>query len=93
MRSVRSECLDRLLILNQQHLERILCVFQIITAGTGHIERWVSCHLTHGARRLHRRRHLSTLAFCAGIILAVSCTSTLWRRDQVFAPYTRWMVA
>ena len=27
MRTVRSECLDWLLILNQQHLERVLAVF------------------------------------------------------------------
>ena len=27
MRTVRSECLDRLLILNNQHLERVLDVF------------------------------------------------------------------
>jgi hypothetical protein len=45
VRTVRTDCLDLLLILNQQHLERILEVFIDHYNGTGHIER---------CRRRHR---------------------------------------
>jgi hypothetical protein len=88
VRTVRAECRDRLLILNQPHLSGSSVSSWTITTGTGHIERCGSRHLTHGVRRLHRRQHPSTLGFCAGIVLAVSFTSTVWRRDKVFAPYT-----
>lgn len=41
---VRAECLDWLLIVNQQHLERILAVFVDHYTGTGPLERCRLCH-------------------------------------------------
>jgi hypothetical protein len=35
-----------------------------------------------------RHRHPRTLGFCAGIVWAASSTSTPWRRNKIFAPYT-----
>jgi hypothetical protein len=57
------------------------------TTGTDHIERCLSCHLRQSARRSRRHRSWATLGFCAGIVSAVSFTSTPWQRDKVFAPY------
>jgi hypothetical protein len=42
VRTVRSECLDWLLILNQQTFERVLDVFVTHTTDTGPIEHWLS---------------------------------------------------
>jgi len=39
VRTVRSECFDWLLILNQRHLEQVLRRSAIITTGTGHVAR------------------------------------------------------
>jgi putative transposase len=39
VRTARSECFDRLMILNQQHLERTVAVFVDHTTGTGPTER------------------------------------------------------
>ena len=55
VRTVRSECLDWLLILNQQHLERILEVFVTTTTDTGHIEHCLSRHPSQDVRRSRRR--------------------------------------
>ena len=54
--SAGRECLDRLLILNQQHLERILTCSSITTTGTGHIERCRSRQLSQ-AGQLRWSRH------------------------------------
>src|SRR5438067_1756672 len=82
--TVHSECFDRLLTLNQQHLERVLQAFIEHTTGTGHIARYPSRHLRHGSR-LQCPRHQGTLAFCAEIVSVVLLfTSTCARREQGF---------
>ena len=75
VRTVRAECLDWLLVLNQPHLERIPEVF------VDHYNR----HRPHRALRWrhlrrdaqwHRRGHSVMLVFCTVIGSAVSYTST-----------------
>jgi hypothetical protein len=83
VRTVRSECFDWLLILNQQHLERVLQALVDHYTGTGHTARCPSRHLRHGGR-LQRPRHQVTLAFCAEIVSVLSFTSTCARREQGF---------
>ena len=35
VRTLRADCLDRILILGRRHLEQFLCVYRGITTGTG----------------------------------------------------------
>jgi hypothetical protein len=86
VRTVRAECLDWLLILNQLHVARILAGTSISTTGIGHIERCPLCHLRQGGR-LQRCRRPLMLVFCAVIVSVVSFTSTSWPRNAVSAAY------
>jgi hypothetical protein len=87
VRTVRSECLDWLLILNDQHLARVLDVF--VEHYNGH--------------RPHRALALTPpcptrppvapatkwgeLVSCVAIVSVVWFTDTSWRRDRVSEPY------
>ena len=82
VRTVRSECLDWMLILNQQHLERVLDVFVTITTSTGLIE-----HCLSHRRSPDAHRQPANFVFTVAIVSVVWFTSTSWRRDRVFAPY------
>jgi transposase InsO family protein len=88
VRTVRTECLDRLLVLDQPHLERILGVF--VDHYNGRRPHRALCLAPPDPRRpaVASASPPSTLGFCAGIVSAVSFTSTPWRRNTVFAPYT-----
>jgi hypothetical protein len=87
VRTVRSECLDWLLIFDQPHLERILAVFADHYNG----------HRPHRALQLtppdRRRPSIAPTAMCGAtpvhrrIVSVVSFTSTAWRPDEVSAPY------
>jgi len=87
VRTVRSECLDRLLILNDQHLERVLDVF---------VEHY-NGHRPHRALALTPPRPTRPLVAPAtewarpvssvAIVSVVGFMSTIWRRDQFSAPY------
>jgi transposase InsO family protein len=61
VRTVRTECLDWLLVLSAQHLERILEVSWITTIGTGRIERCRS-RCMRASLRWNRLRHSVTVA-------------------------------
>jgi putative transposase len=89
VRTARSECFDRLLILHQQHLERILHVF------VDHYNR----HRPHRALSLappepNRSltgplrwcRHAAIRIFCAAIVSAVSFTSMCQPPERVSHP-------
>jgi hypothetical protein len=88
VRTVRSECLDWLLILNQQHLEGVLAVFVDHYDG----------HRPHRAlalappqptlRRSRRRRSGARFVSNVGIVSVVWFASTSWRRNQLSAPYS-----
>ena len=69
VRTVRSECLDWLLILNHQHLERVLDVFVTHYNGTGPIERWPSRRPSPTRHRSRRRR--ARLVFSVAIVSVV----------------------
>ena len=85
--TVRSECLDWLLIVDQQHLERVLTVF------ADHYNR----HRPHralrlnppneGARRSRQRPRVARLLSSVVIASVVSFTSTPGWPDEVSAPY------
>jgi putative transposase len=48
VRTIRADCLDRILILGRRHLEHVLRVTAVITTNTGHIAPWRCCLLTVG---------------------------------------------
>jgi hypothetical protein len=57
VRTVRSECLDWLLILDQRHLERVLTTFIDIIMSTVRTERWPSVlRSRHGSQRCRHQR-------------------------------------
>jgi transposase InsO family protein len=75
VRTARSECFDRLLILNRPHLERILDVF--VDHYNGHRpHRALSLTPRRHDGLLQQRRHAVMVVFCAVIVSAVSFTST-----------------
>jgi hypothetical protein len=87
--TVRSECLDWLLILNDQRLEQVLDVFVEHYNGHRLIERWSSIHPpTRHADRCRRRLSGARLVSGVATVSVVWFTSTSWRRDHVSAPYT-----
>jgi transposase InsO family protein len=87
VRTVRTECLDWLLILNQQHLERVLGVFADHYNGQGLIVRWTLRRRAKCGRDACERPTPEELV-SSGVIASVDCsTSTTWLRD-VSAPYT-----
>ena len=52
VRTIRTECLDWLLILNRRHLERVVTVsVWITTTPRGHTGRWNSSRLSHRGLR------------------------------------------
>src|SRR5262249_18995753 len=86
VRTARSECFDRLLILNHQHLERILEVF--VDHDNGHRPhrslslappepRWTAASVSTGDARILRRDRLG------GVI-----REYIRRRDEVFGPHS-----
>jgi len=88
VRTVRSECLDWLLILSDQHLQRVLDVF---------VEHY-NGHRPHRALALTppcpARSPVTPLAEwgrgscpASRIVSVVWFTSTSWRRDQILEPY------
>jgi putative transposase len=83
VRTARSECFDRLLILNQPHLERILEAF-VDHYNRHRPHRALSLAPPEPRPRLQRCRHPVTLVFCAVIVSAVSFTSTSWPRKLGF---------
>jgi len=87
VRTVRSECLDRLLILTTSILSGSFTSSRSITTATGRIERWPSRRPARHVRRCHHRRggarHVSIVAIVSG----VWSTSMSWRRDQICEPY------
>ena len=87
VRTVRSECLDWLLILNDQHLERVLDVF--VEHYNGHRpHRALALTPPRPTRpRWRRRRRGARLVSSVAIVSVVWFTSTSWRRDDVSAPY------
>ena len=87
VRTVRSECLDWLLILNDQHLSGSSTSSWSTTTATGHTERWPSRRPIRHARPSGRRRRAARLVSSVAIVSVVWFTSTSWRRDQVSAPY------
>jgi hypothetical protein len=89
VRTVRSECLDWLLILNDQHLERVLDVF--VEHYNGHRPHRALA-LTPPARHIRRccrRRSGARLVSSFAIVSVVWFTSTSLRRDQICEPYTQ----
>jgi hypothetical protein len=76
VRTVRTECLDWLLVLNQQHLDHAIAAF-------------VDHYNTHRPHRGLERQRLVRFkfAFSVEIVSADSCTNTLSRRDELFAPF------
>ena len=85
VRTVRSECLDWLLVLNHAHLERVLEVG--VTHDNEHrpIEHCLSHHPSHDVHRSRRRP--ARFVFTVATVSVVWFTSTSWRRNQVLAPY------
>jgi putative transposase len=87
VRTVRTECLDWILILNERHLERVLAVFM----------NHYNVHRPHRALALTPPNPtrpaiapgvLPDALESTGAIISVAWfASTCWRRDQVFAPY------
>jgi hypothetical protein len=87
VRTARSDSLDWLLILNQQHLERIVRVF--VDHDNGHRpHRALSLAPLRRGAQLHRRRHSVTLVFCAAIVWVCRSRVRLGRVTRLFAPYT-----
>ena len=81
VRTIRSECLDWLLILNELHLERVLDVF--VQHYNGHRPHRALA-LTPPAQPARRRRQQRTGAriACSGAIVSVAwSTSTSWQRQ------------
>ena len=81
VRTVRSECLDWLLILNPQHLEHILAVFA--DHDNGHRPHR-ALGLTRHDRRSRRRPRGERLVSRAAIVSVVWFTSTCGRRKPGF---------
>jgi putative transposase len=55
-RTVRADCLDRILILGRRHLEHVLCVYyRHYNESTGRTARFVSCHQTAATQRRSTR--------------------------------------
>ena len=86
VRTVCRECLDWLLVLNQQHLERIVAVF-VDHYNPHQPHRALSLVPPSQGGLLQRCRHPVMLVFCGVIASAVSFTSTSWPRNAVSAPY------
>jgi transposase InsO family protein len=89
VRTVRSECLDWLLILNNQHLERVLAVF--LEHYNGHRpHRALALTPPRPTRpRWRRRWSRARLVSSVAIVSVGWFTSTSWRRDQICEPYRR----
>lgn len=85
MRTVRSECLDWLLILNQEHLERVLDVF--VAHYNGHRPHRALALTPPNPTRSQSCRRRVRLVSSVAIVSVAWFTSMSWRRDQVFAPY------
>ena len=89
VRTVRSECLDWLLILNQQHLEPVLLSLPHTTMVIGPIERWISSRLIRHIRRQYRPRRRARFVSSVAIVSVECFTSTSWQPGRVFEPYKR----
>jgi putative transposase len=86
VRTVRADCLDRILILGRRHLEHVLHVYRRHTTNTDRIARSTSCHPMAATRSPSvRRPRPSTCA--AAISPADSSTNTKPRPDRVCEPY------
>ena len=68
VRTIRSECLDWLLILNQAHMERVLGCSRPITTNTGPIEH---CLSRHPSRDVHRSRLPARFVFTVATVSVV----------------------
>ena len=88
VRTVRSECLDWLLIFDQPHLERVLTVFADHYNAHRPHRALQLIHPNEDARRSRQRRRVARLLSSAVIVSVVSFTSTAGRHDEVSAPYT-----
>jgi hypothetical protein len=91
VRTIRSDCLDRILILGRRHLERILRVYQSTTTGTGRTVRSGSLLQTAAAPQTTTtpaQQPPSDVTTCS----ADSSTNTNEQRDRVCAPYGRLLV-
>jgi len=88
VRTIRSECLDWLLILNEPHLEHVLTRFVATTRATGLIARSASSRriqqIRCRCRTDTRARFISNVA----IVSVGSFTNTSLQLDRVFEPYT-----
>jgi hypothetical protein len=84
----RAECLDWLLIVNENHLERVLKVF--IDHHNGHRPHrgLQSEHPIIDRRRPNQRPDRNSYLWSAEIVWVACCTSMLARHDRNDAPFT-----